>query len=667
MNMKFKHLILAAFLFLNSCVYYNTFYNAEKYFKEANEMELRDNGQPKSTAIQKYNKTIKKCGIVLTDYKDSKYADDALFLIAKSFFYIGRNYRQSISKLEELIKFYPQSEFVPEAKLYLAQANYQFKKHDKAYQILKDFLLKDKFSKLHPRALKILATYNLEEENYVETEYYLRKIIEQYADSDEYENAYFLLGKIQTDKKNYSKANNIFLSLLKTNISRNIKFDSRYFISLNYLLQGEYQLAKKYTESLLKDEYRENKISRIRLIRARALSNLNDTDEAIAILNAIIKDNKHTNIAAEASYYLAELYFHNLEDYEKAIEFYNKVKQEHSSSKLVDKALRRSSVASQIIQYYKPREDTDYEDLVLQHFKLAEYYIDVLNQPDSALSIYNKVIKSKDAVLGNISQLVTKLDSINSQIDSTTHQDTSKIALPDSTQLAKKSLAQKEDSMKTTLENNIPQLEKVVNMFENEFIPYSNFVKLWINDALIQDSTQTKKIYSKLKNEFPDNKYTYAATLLINDKEVVVTTKKELDQIAEYNQLISHMDKNPEQIIEPLSAIADSDDNIYSEKAKFTLGYIYYFTLNDSVKSKVYFNDLLEETSDEEIIQAIYQIYNGEHYKTLERLPALINLENQIQKKEENREEEQKEKEQSKTSKKEIDKENYKSQNSKTR
>ena len=64
--MKFKLLLLLALLFIISgCVYYNTFFNAEKYFADAQEMELDDDGRPKSNAIQKYNKVIKKCGIVL--------------------------------------------------------------------------------------------------------------------------------------------------------------------------------------------------------------------------------------------------------------------------------------------------------------------------------------------------------------------------------------------------------------------------------------------------------------------------------------------------------------------------------------------------------------------------------------------------------------------------
>jgi len=213
--MKLKFVVLLTLVFLtSSCVYYNTFYNAKTYFKEAQEMELKDNGKPTANAIQKYNKTIKKCGIVLEYYEDSKYADDALVLMAKSFFYIGRNYTQTISTLEDMIKFYPQSELVPEATLYIARAKYEFRQEDTAYEMLQEFLLNSEFKKHHPDALQILADYKLKENDYVQTDYYLNRLIEEFPDSDKFEEAFFLQGKSQNEAGIYDKSNEVFYKLL---------------------------------------------------------------------------------------------------------------------------------------------------------------------------------------------------------------------------------------------------------------------------------------------------------------------------------------------------------------------------------------------------------------------------------------------------------------------
>ena len=214
---------LITLFIISGCVYYNTFFNAEKYFTEAQETKLKDDGKPTTNAIQKYNKAIKKCGIILTDYKDSKYADDALFLLAKSLFYIGRNYTQAIEKFDDLIKFYPESDFIPEAKIYTARANYEFGKKQEAYELLQEFLLVEEFQEYHPEALQQLANYHLEDKDYIQSDFYLQKLIEKYPKSDEYENAFFLQGKTQNEAGNYIKSNEVFFSLLKSKVSRKLK------------------------------------------------------------------------------------------------------------------------------------------------------------------------------------------------------------------------------------------------------------------------------------------------------------------------------------------------------------------------------------------------------------------------------------------------------------
>jgi len=73
MKKSFIFLILIGILSCtNFNAYFNTFYNAKKLYKEASDIPRRANGRASSNAISKYNQVIKKCGIILPDYKDSK-------------------------------------------------------------------------------------------------------------------------------------------------------------------------------------------------------------------------------------------------------------------------------------------------------------------------------------------------------------------------------------------------------------------------------------------------------------------------------------------------------------------------------------------------------------------------------------------------------------------
>jgi TolA-binding protein len=608
-------------------------------------MALRDDGTPTVNAIQKYNKVIKKCGVVLTDYKDSKYADDALFLMAKCLYYIGRNYTQAIKNFEELIEFYPESEFVPEAMIYIARSKYNFRQKEEAYQLLHDFLLLDEFKEYHPQALQLLANYHLEEEDYVQTDFYLQKLIEKYPKSKEYETAFFLKGKSQHDAGNYKNSNDIFFSLLKSKVSRNIKYDARYYMALNFLLMDDFQNSVDYANNLLKKEYRESEIAKIRILQARGLAELENTDEAIAILQAVTEDNKRSKLAADSFFYLGEIHFNILLDYQGAIDNYNKVKTEFSKSEFIEQALTKSAVASQIIQFHNPSSNIEAEQLVNQQFKLAEFYIETLNMPDSALMVYDIVITQKADLIKQLDSLeaaakilefrIDSLQTISDSLQLDLSIDTLK-TLGDSLQIEKTET--QSDTMKTTQESvvTLVQLQSeynTVNMkienqignleqYDCEFIPYAKFVKLWIFKTMLNDSTEVQNIFNDLQQNYPGNRYAFAASSLLEGKELELTTLRHIKELEEYQRAIEHFENNPSTSVELLLPIAQNDEHEFSKKAMYSLGYIQYFLLADSLSAKPFLDSLLT-IEDNDFKSSIYQFYDGTFFIKLNQLPAL--------------------------------------------
>jgi len=71
-----------------SCAYFNTFYNAEQYFKKAEKIRLEKAGESiPVSAIDDYSKVIEKSKRVLDEFPESSYRNDALLLIGKSHFH----------------------------------------------------------------------------------------------------------------------------------------------------------------------------------------------------------------------------------------------------------------------------------------------------------------------------------------------------------------------------------------------------------------------------------------------------------------------------------------------------------------------------------------------------------------------------------------------------
>ena len=100
--MKYRHFVAFPLGFcLLSCAYFNTFYNAEQYFKKAENIRLEKAGETiPVSAIDSYSKVIDKSNLVLEEYPDTKYRRNALLLIGKAHFY-RQEYRLAESTFQQ--------------------------------------------------------------------------------------------------------------------------------------------------------------------------------------------------------------------------------------------------------------------------------------------------------------------------------------------------------------------------------------------------------------------------------------------------------------------------------------------------------------------------------------------------------------------------------------
>ena len=82
------HISLLAVVLFSGCAYYNTFYNAQEYYDEAEKLRLEKDGESiPISAMDKYGKTIIKCQKVIEEFPESKYVKQAYLLMGKSRYY----------------------------------------------------------------------------------------------------------------------------------------------------------------------------------------------------------------------------------------------------------------------------------------------------------------------------------------------------------------------------------------------------------------------------------------------------------------------------------------------------------------------------------------------------------------------------------------------------
>ena len=130
-------------------VYFNTLYNAQHQFNEAQdevwslpEARLTGKNYLAPLPIQQSTRTkltsvIEKCSKLLQYHPDSRYVDDALMMIGKSYYYQG-DFQKAERKFSELINGYPESGYRFEAQYLLAYCYYQLKSNAEAQTLAKD-------------------------------------------------------------------------------------------------------------------------------------------------------------------------------------------------------------------------------------------------------------------------------------------------------------------------------------------------------------------------------------------------------------------------------------------------------------------------------------------------------------------------------------------------
>jgi len=172
----------------------------------------------------------------------------------------------------------------------------------------------------------------------------------------------------------------------------------------------------------------------------------------------------------------------------------------------------------------------------------------------------------------------------------------------------------------------ISQTEVVLEKYENEFIPFAHFVKIWIHKLVYNDSLKADEILNLLKEDFSQNKYTHAAVSLLNDKEVEFITPEEKQEILDYQNALDLLISEPEETVQKLTIIAENPEHKFYEQATYSLGYVNYFILSDSISAKTNFDKILEENEAGQYSNNIKTFYDGVNFKKLQHLPYIVEL-----------------------------------------
>jgi len=344
-------IILLITIFSFGCVYFNTFYNAEQSFDKAVRLidEAPDEDELPSQAKNLLREAITNSEIVIQKYPESKYVDDAFFIMGKSSFFLG-DISAADKYLNRLIYEFPNSPFKEECEIWLTYAQYKKGYADSSLININHLLHNPPKSKnLKYLLYNIVGDVELSRDSIL-TAFTHYETAARLADNNSKRmNLYNKMIAISEQQKDYQTAVNLLEQLeLYATTSQMKQGAILKWIEYNRNL-GNYDIViTKIDELLLDPEYSIHHLS-LQVEKAKIYQAQKDYSRATDLFKEILEDPKNArkDPTSEAAYHLGNLALVDGFDPQISIMYMDSVTQIFRNSTYRNKAAKLKAKAIQ--------------------------------------------------------------------------------------------------------------------------------------------------------------------------------------------------------------------------------------------------------------------------------------------------------------------------------
>ena len=348
-------LLLAAALISTSCVYFNTYYNAQKYFRQAeksrsvDEQKMLDRGEDPRRSPRKpvhktdnlYETAARRASKVLDEYKESDLVDDAMFLMGRAFYW-RRDYITAVRSFADLEANFPNSELFLEARYWRA-LSYEAQRQVSDAQLLYRDLFSDGREAVGYKAGYRLGEMAFEAEDFVAASQEFRATIDAFPEADLLPDLWLRYGESLValeDSSRYDEALEAFEKVLQEEPSKQIEYDGRLNKGKVLDAMGNGEAALQVYELLLKDGSFRVFEGQTRLQIGQYYRDRNELERALDEFEQVRDDFPKSAPSAMALYHTSLLYLQDHGDVERAREYLREVGAEKRDSEAAVHAQR---------------------------------------------------------------------------------------------------------------------------------------------------------------------------------------------------------------------------------------------------------------------------------------------------------------------------------------
>ena len=342
-QIKKNILLLILLIFTGGCgvwtnftTYFNLYYNTKHLFDDAEKEILVQRSDlfsptipPLNTATeQKLQKVIEKCSNILQFKSDSKYVDDALLMLGKTFYY-QQNYLKSERELNELLATQKDSDLRLEALLWLGKCQLKLQDVSTGLKTLAN-VQKEASDNGDDDILEAVLVeelkYKVANKDYDGAIKSSEDFLKISNDNTVCAKVAFELGKLYEIQNNEESAAKAFAEVLDYSPSYDMELNSKIAYGTALLRAGHKNEAFTLFDDMSSQDKYKDAFDHINYKKGVALDSLGKYSEALNVLTQVDTAFRSTLYAGAARFEIGKLYEYDFHNFDSAYTYYLKAK-----------------------------------------------------------------------------------------------------------------------------------------------------------------------------------------------------------------------------------------------------------------------------------------------------------------------------------------------------
>ena len=372
----------------NFNAYYNTYYNAQQSYqsglqknldqqREYNPLQpIRIHPKPVNAGASDFDKAIQKGADVLRRYEETKWVDDAIGLIGKSY-YFRQEYFSADQKFKELFVTTQNPDMQQKSIIWQGRVLLDMELYNEGIAFLSEqlTLLEGEWDKRYRAEVKaLLAQHHVKMENWQVAANVLSEALPNLEKKEYRERGYFLLGQIYERLDNpeaafdaYNKVQNHYVEYRIQYLSQRKKAE----VARNL---GRNEVAYKIFDDMVRDDKNLEYKAELDFELARTEHERKNYKQAEKLYNNVLHDNLRQpapDVAAKAYYGLAEIYRFWYDDFEKAAAYYDSAAQKNVPAEKLPEDFQAKELAESFGNYARFKSQIALQDSLLHLGRLS--------------------------------------------------------------------------------------------------------------------------------------------------------------------------------------------------------------------------------------------------------------------------------------------------------